>query len=167
MVCRCPGWDSGADAGRLAIDGGRIHEQEHDQARPAPEGRRPVRPADSPLPGGNAAVARLLGAETGIGIGGGAVPDGVADAIDGERGGGSPLPGEVLSDMGAAFGGTDFSGVRVHTGDRAATLNQQVSARAFTTGGDIFLSGALDTASTSRDWRSSCATTGPAPTAST
>ncbi len=34
--------------------------------------------------------------------------------------------------------GADFSGVRVHTGGQADTLNRNLSARAFTTGQDIF-----------------------------
>ena len=46
--------------------------------------------------------------------------------------------------MESVFGGADFSGVRVHTGDRAAELNRSVRAEAFTTGDDIFFSGGVD-----------------------
>jgi hypothetical protein len=34
--------------------------------------------------------------------------------------------------------GTDFSSVRVHTGSESDSLNKSLSARAFTTGSDIF-----------------------------
>ena len=37
--------------------------------------------------------------------------------------------------------GADFSGVRVHTGGEAHQLNEQLSAKAFTTGNDIFFRG--------------------------
>jgi hypothetical protein len=41
--------------------------------------------------------------------------------------------------------GTNFGGVRVHTDNQAHTLNQELSARAFTTGQDIFFrQGAYD-----------------------
>ena len=39
--------------------------------------------------------------------------------------------------MEGAFG-ADFTGVRVHTGPEADALNNSMSARAFTTGQDIF-----------------------------
>jgi ribonuclease HI len=39
--------------------------------------------------------------------------------------------------MDRAFG-SDFSGVRVHTDDRADRLNRSLDARAFTTGKDVF-----------------------------
>jgi len=63
-------------------------------------------------------------------------PD-VEQAIQGARGGGRALDGEVRGRMETAFG-TDFSGVRVHTGATADQLNRQLAARAFTTGDDIF-----------------------------
>ena len=40
--------------------------------------------------------------------------------------------------MEGAFG-SDFSGVRIHTGAESDALNESVSARAFTTGQDIFM----------------------------
>jgi hypothetical protein len=51
--------------------------------------------------------------------------------------GGSPLPSSVRSFMEPRFR-EDFSGVRVHNDARAESLNRSVSARAFTTGHDIF-----------------------------
>ena len=70
------------------------------------------------------------------GIEGEVSPD-VERAIAGARGGGRGLDGAVRGRMESAFG-TDFSGVRVHTGAQADQLNHQLSARAFATGSDIF-----------------------------
>src|SRR6185295_5189390 len=53
------------------------------------------------------------------------------------RGGGRPLDGEARSTMESAFG-EDFGGVRIHTNPEADVLNVALSARAFTTGQDIF-----------------------------
>ncbi|MEO7232695.1 MAG: DUF4157 domain-containing protein [Polaromonas sp.] len=53
------------------------------------------------------------------------------------QGGGSALPPSTRSFMESRFG-HDFSGVRVHHGAHAETLSQQVNARAFTVGQDIF-----------------------------
>jgi hypothetical protein len=61
----------------------------------------------------------------------------VETAIDSARGGGHTLDGGVRRHMESALG-ADFSGVRVHTDTRADMLNRAVSARAFTTGQDIF-----------------------------
>ena len=57
--------------------------------------------------------------------------------INRARGGGRPLDAGWKQSMGQAMG-TDFSGVRVHTDERADRLNRSLSARAFTTGRDIF-----------------------------
>lgn len=53
------------------------------------------------------------------------------------QGGGSVLPPSTRTFMERRFG-QDFSGVRVHDGTQADTLSQQVNARAFTVGQDIF-----------------------------
>lgn len=70
-----------------------------------------------------------------------AEPDAVStsteQSIQQARGGGQSLPSQVEEQMGGAFG-ADFSGVRVHTNPQADSLNQTLSARAFTTGSDIF-----------------------------
>ena len=65
-----------------------------------------------------------------------AAPD-VEQAIQRSRGGGQALDSEARTRMESAFG-VDFSGVRVHTDGKADMLNRQLSARAFTTGRDIF-----------------------------
>lgn len=61
----------------------------------------------------------------------------VEEAIQAARGGGQALDSAVRARMEPAFG-ADFGGVRVHTGSQADALNRQLSARAFTTGQDIF-----------------------------
>lgn len=73
-----------------------------------------------------------------VGMEGGAASAETSNAIESARGGGSPLPGDVRREMEGAFG-ADFGGVRVHQGGEAADLNQRLSARAFTTGNDIFV----------------------------
>jgi hypothetical protein len=58
-------------------------------------------------------------------------------SINYARGSGHTLPDNVREPMERAFG-SDFSGVRVHNNSEANTLNQQLHAKAFTTGQDIF-----------------------------
>ncbi|MEM7580579.1 MAG: DUF4157 domain-containing protein [Cyanobacteria bacterium P01_A01_bin.80] len=57
--------------------------------------------------------------------------------INRARGNGQPLEGGLQQSMGQAMG-ADFSGVRVHTDERANKLNRLLNARAFTTGQDLF-----------------------------
>ncbi len=61
----------------------------------------------------------------------------VERAIQEQRGAGQPLDTGVRRQMESSIG-ADFSRVRVHTGSHADTLNRALSARAFTTGHDIF-----------------------------
>jgi hypothetical protein len=60
-----------------------------------------------------------------------------AGRINRTRGAGQPLDGAVQVQMSETMG-HDLSGVRVHTDSEADLLNQQLSAKAFTTGQDIF-----------------------------
>lgn len=55
------------------------------------------------------------------------------------QGAGVPLPTGIRKFMEPRFG-ADFSNVRVHTGEKSARLNRQVSAQAFTVGNQIFFS---------------------------
>ena len=71
------------------------------------------------------------------GQGEGDVTPEVEAAIQRERGGGQALDSAARAHIEPAMG-ADFSGVRVHTGGQADTLNRTLSARAFTTGQDIF-----------------------------
>ncbi|CAN5540555.1 hypothetical protein BH23ACT3_BH23ACT3_11660 [soil metagenome] len=60
-------------------------------------------------------------------------------AIDRARGGGAPIESRVRSRFEGAMG-TDLGGVRMHTDDSADKLSRAVSAKAFTTGNDVFFS---------------------------
>lgn len=73
-----------------------------------------------------------------IGLEGGAIDSDAMQTIQGERGKGQGLPDGVRTKMEGAFG-ADFSGVRLHTGPETDSLNESMSARAFTTGQDIFV----------------------------
>lgn len=53
------------------------------------------------------------------------------------RKGGAPVEAGLGADIGEALG-ADLTGVRLHTGARAAMLSDQIAARAFTVGSDIF-----------------------------
>lgn len=63
--------------------------------------------------------------------------DAVERAIDGARGGGQHLDHTTQRQMESSFG-ADFSAVRIHHDARADGLSQSLSARAFTTGRDVF-----------------------------
>ena len=58
-------------------------------------------------------------------------------SISQARGSGQPMADNVRQPMEEAYG-TDFSGVRIHTGSRADNLNKSIQAKAFTTGQDVF-----------------------------
>lgn len=76
-------------------------------------------------------------AEAAIGLEGGDLDTGTESALKGARSGGRALDGGLQRDLGGAMG-ADLSGVRVHTGAMARSLNDTMSARAFTVGKDIF-----------------------------
>lgn len=86
---------------------------------------------------GNAAVRRMLVQRAPAGEDGGQIDDEVTSQINSARGSGQSLDTGVAAKMGEAMG-ADFSGVKVHTDAKADTLNRQLSAKAFTTGSDIF-----------------------------
>jgi hypothetical protein len=74
-----------------------------------------------------------------VGLDGGPISDGLSSRINSKRGGGSSLDSGTLNRMEGAFG-SRFDDVRIHTDTEADSLNRSVSARAFTTGSDIFFS---------------------------
>jgi len=63
--------------------------------------------------------------------------DAIESTINQKKGGGSALPDIFRSKVEQAIG-ADFSRVRVHTDQESDTLSRSLSARAFTTGNDIF-----------------------------
>jgi hypothetical protein len=69
----------------------------------------------------------------------GTVDSGIEDQISRKQGEGQPLPDPVRNKMESHMS-SDFSNVRVHNDGESDNLNRSLSARAFTTGSDIFFS---------------------------
>ncbi|MFO1418206.1 MAG: DUF4157 domain-containing protein [Methylotetracoccus sp.] len=70
--------------------------------------------------------------------------DTVQQGIAAQSGAGQALAAPLRQEMEQGIG-ADFSGVRIHTGAPAASLNEQLNARAFTHGQDVFFnSGQFD-----------------------
>ncbi len=86
---------------------------------------------------GNAAVRRMMVQRAAAGEDGGKIDDDVTSQINSARGSGQSLDSGVVSRMGESMG-ADFSNVKVHADEQSHTLNQQLGAKAFTTGQDIF-----------------------------
>jgi hypothetical protein len=109
-------------------EGGEMEEEElqakHDVQRAGEEEELQAKHDDSPR----------------VGLEGGPVGGDIEGQIDSMRGGGSPAPDGIRRQMEAATG-ANLSGVRVHEGSQANSLNNQLTAKAFTTGSDIFLRG--------------------------
>jgi len=72
-----------------------------------------------------------------IGEGGMPVSSRIEASIQQARGSGQAIPAPVRTPLEQTLG-ANFSGVRVHSGAHAHELNRSLSARAFTTGQDIF-----------------------------
>ncbi len=66
-----------------------------------------------------------------------AVDNATESGIHASRGGGQPMPTALRSQMESGFG-ADFSGVRLHTGSAAEAMSNDLSAKAFTYGNDIY-----------------------------
>jgi len=71
------------------------------------------------------------------GDGGGMASPAVTNGIKATQGGGGPMTGATKSFMESRFG-VDFSDVKIHTGEYAAQLSNQLNAQAFTVGSDIY-----------------------------
>jgi hypothetical protein len=84
---------------------------------------------------GNRAVQRLLAQRKTEGPF--ELDDETANRIQSQRGGGQALEAEAASTIGGSLG-YDLSGVKVHTSHEDAQLSQDLNAKAFTTGQDIF-----------------------------
>ncbi|MGB5818244.1 MAG: DUF4157 domain-containing protein [Saonia sp.] len=61
----------------------------------------------------------------------------VSNRINDSRGNGHALPGSTKNFMETHFG-TDFSGVKIHTGEESTQMSQELGAKAFTVGNDIY-----------------------------
>jgi hypothetical protein len=90
---------------------------------------------------GNSAVQRFLAQRSESiqrsGSGPTELDDDTAAAIHSQRGSGQSLDGHI-SDKAGSVMGQDFGGVKIHTDSQADHLSQQLGAKAFTTGNDIF-----------------------------
>ncbi len=96
---------------------------------------------------GNKAVQRLLTQRKGEASY--EIDEDTSSRINHERSSGQSLDEKASNSIGAAMG-YDFTDVRVHTSPEASALNQELSAKAFTTGKDIFFQeGAYDPNSSS------------------
>lgn len=84
---------------------------------------------------GNRAVQRLLAQRSADGPA--QVEDETAERINRQRGGGQPLDSAVQQQISASTG-DDYSQVKVHADPEANDLSQQLGAKAFTTGQDVF-----------------------------
>ena len=73
-----------------------------------------------------------------VGMGGGGLSDGLAGRIDAQRGGGSALDSGTQDTMEGTLGAS-LDGVRVHVGEESDNLNRSITAKAFTTGNDVFV----------------------------
>jgi hypothetical protein len=68
---------------------------------------------------------------------GSTVSNSVSDRVKSTMGGGSPLSDSTKSFMENRFG-TDFSDVKIHTGDESIQLSQELNAKAFTVSNNVY-----------------------------
>ncbi|MBN1324153.1 MAG: DUF4157 domain-containing protein [Methanotrichaceae archaeon] len=71
------------------------------------------------------------------------VPQAVESRLEARRGGGQPLSNDVRGFMEPRFG-ADFGNVRLHSDPEAGRLSEELGARAFTRGQDIYMGGGQD-----------------------
>ena len=81
---------------------------------------------------------KVMQAKPEVGLEGGPASPELAGRIDSQRGGGTPLDEGTRTEMEGALG-ANFKDVRVHSDAESQQLNHSISAKAFTTGSDIFL----------------------------
>jgi hypothetical protein len=118
---------------------GRTYEQDHEARQAA--GRRSVPPAPRGLleiaaATGNAAFGRIVREGAGL-LPGGRVHADLEHAIAARRGSGRALDAPTRERVGGQLG-DPLADVRVHDDPGAAELARSVSARAFTTGADVY-----------------------------
>ena len=73
-----------------------------------------------------------------VGMAGGGLSEGLSSRIDAQRGGGSALDEGTRTTMEDTLG-APLDGVRVHVGEESDSLNRSITAKAFTTGNDVFV----------------------------
>jgi len=114
-----------------APEAGRTYGESQGESPPKPTVQRET------LPGDGDELRLKLTPLTGAAIEGGDVSPDLVSAIEHVRGGGQPLDADLRQAMGQAMK-ADFRGVRIHADGLAHTLNRAISAKAFTTGQDVF-----------------------------
>jgi len=117
------------------FDGLRVNRQSEDeeellQGKMEPVGLQRQFPEKEPL--------QMETNSYGIDAEGGILESGLETSIKRSKGRGHPLPVNLRNKMENAFN-SDFTKVKVHNSSESDMLNQQIKARAFTTGHDIFL----------------------------
>ncbi|MDF1604187.1 DUF4157 domain-containing protein [Nocardioides sp. YIM 152315] len=112
-----------------------------EQARPTPESPVAQTPASETDVTVGAAVGgiavRRRGADTRDPLGGAPMTQDLSATLARRSGGGRPLPADIASSFGEAFG-TDLSGVRVHDDGEADGIARSVQSVAFTHGDDLY-----------------------------
>jgi hypothetical protein len=93
---------------------------------------------DAPEEDDEEELKKLMQAMPEVGLEGGPVSEALAGRIETQRGGGAPLDDGMRAEMEGALGAS-FEDVRVHSDAESQQLNRNISAKAFTTGSDIFL----------------------------
>lgn len=86
---------------------------------------------------GNQAVLGALAADARVGADGGALDPALSSELDAGRAGGRPIDHSVRSELESGLG-TELNEVRIHTDGTADRLSRQLSAKAFTSGSDVF-----------------------------
>ncbi len=86
---------------------------------------------------GNRAVQDALAPGTPVGAEGGELGPALSAKLEAGRSGGRPIESSVRSEFESGMA-TDLEGVRIHTDSTADSLSRQLSAKAFTSGSDIF-----------------------------
>jgi hypothetical protein len=90
-------------------------------------------------PFGSTRIARSATTSNGTGA---PIDESLAHSITAARGAGAPIPDRIRGSMEPAFG-ADLSAVKFHTGSHVDRLNEQLGARAFTVGSDVFFRGGM------------------------
>lgn len=89
------------------------------------------------MPSSSSVLPPMISRRASSSTSGVAVDSATESGIHASRGGGQPMPTALRSQMESGFE-ADFSGVRLHTGSAAEAMSNDLSAKAFTYGNDIY-----------------------------
>ncbi len=99
--------------------------------------RKAYRGLPTEMPSTSSVLPPLISRRASSSTSGVAVDKATESGIHASRGGGQPMPTALRSQMESGFE-ADFSGVRLHTGSAAEAMSNDLSAKAFTYGNDIY-----------------------------